>query len=70
VQKQGIRGVTCELMGHVYAIFACSPVSTSGRKRSRARDCLTCTRFLGRYFAEYLLCERDGLALFAPTERP
>jgi hypothetical protein len=27
---------------------------------ARARGCLTCTHFLGRFYAEHLLCERDG----------
>ena len=27
---------------------------------ARARGCLTCAHFLGRYYAEHLLCERDG----------
>jgi hypothetical protein len=30
--------------------------------RARARGCLTCTHFLGRFYAEHLLCERDGAA--------
>jgi len=27
---------------------------------ARARDCLTCTNFHGRFHAEHLLCERNG----------
>jgi hypothetical protein len=27
---------------------------------ARARGCLTCTNFHGQFYAEHLLCERDG----------
>jgi len=27
---------------------------------ARARGCLTCTNFQGRFYAEHLLCERGG----------
>ena len=27
---------------------------------ARARGCYTCTHFLGRFYAEHLLCERNG----------
>ncbi len=27
---------------------------------ARARGCLTCAHFLGRFYADHVLCERDG----------
>jgi len=43
-------------------MIGCPPSPTSPRTESpaRARGCLTCTHFRGRFFCDHLLCERDG----------
>ena len=43
-------------MGRALAYFTPHRAESS----ARTRGCYTCAHFLGRYYAEHLLCERNG----------